>query len=95
MKLLRFEYDPTDGEVRAAIELPLEDAPLTERLFDRCLSGLIQLVDQQAMPRIKTVLATGEDPGHKDLTALLAEGMPAEMMALLEQVLAAAKRQQS
>ena len=44
VKMLRLEYDPTDGEVRASIELPLEDAPLTEALFTRCLNGLVHLV---------------------------------------------------
>ena len=95
LKMIRFEYDPSDGEVRASIQLPLEDANLTETLFDRCLTGLIQMVDQQSMPRLKAVLATGNDPGPQNLASLLAGEMSAEMMTLLEQMLEAAKRQQS
>jgi desulfoferrodoxin (superoxide reductase-like protein) len=45
-KMLQFEYDATDGEVRAIVEYPLEDAPLTERQFMRTLMGLVALIDQ-------------------------------------------------
>jgi len=62
-KMLQWEYDPTDGEIRAIIEFPLEDAPLTEKQFNRCLRGLIQIVDEIAMPRLQAVMETGEDPG--------------------------------
>lgn len=86
VKMLRLEYDPTDGEVQASIELPLEDAPLTERQFNRCLEALIQLVDQEVVPRLQAVLATGEDPGHKELTERLTEAMPLLMMAFLEKM---------
>lgn len=100
VKMLRFEYDPSDGEVRASIELPLEDAKLTLTLFNRCLEGLIQLVDLQAMPRLQAVLATGEDPGDgmassltTGLMELLLEAMPSALQAQLGEALA--RRQQS
>jgi hypothetical protein len=93
-KMLRFEYDRRDGEVRAAIELPLKDMPLTDRLFDRCLSGLIFLVDQQAMPRLQAVLETGIDSGDRNTTELLTsqlgelaallDGLPPELRSQLE-----------
>lgn len=93
VKMLRFEYDPSDGEVRASIELPLEDAEFTERQFNRCLSSLIELVDEVAMPRLKTVLATGIDPGRKNLAARLLDGMPDELVNLLEQAIALRQEQ--
>jgi hypothetical protein len=65
VKMVRFEYDRNDGEVRASIELPLKDMPLSDRLFDRCLSGLISIIDEQAMPRLQAVLATGVDSGAR------------------------------
>jgi hypothetical protein len=88
VKMLRFEYDPTDGEVRASIELPIEDAHLTECLFNRCLSGLIQLVDSIAMPRLNAVLATGVDPGRKNVAAQLLDRMPDELLNLLGDAIA-------
>lgn len=88
IKMLRLEYDPIDGEIRASIELPLEDAALTERQFNRCLEGLVQLVDQVAMPRLKAVLATGEDPGQTHWVKQLVEAMPPGMINWLEQMVA-------
>ncbi|AFZ11540.1 hypothetical protein Cri9333_0594 [Crinalium epipsammum PCC 9333] len=91
-KMLRFEYDRTDGEVRASIELPLEDAILTERQFNRALEGLIDLVDRITMPRVQAVLATGVDPGNKNLEENLLDALPDELLSMLEQAII--KRQQ-
>ena len=45
-KLIQFEYDENDGEVRPIIEFPLEDSSLTQRQLMRCVSGMVQLIDQ-------------------------------------------------
>jgi hypothetical protein len=45
-KLVQFEYDHTDGEIRAIVEFPLEDAPLTERQLLRSIQGLVAIVDE-------------------------------------------------
>lgn len=98
MKMLRFEYDPNDGEVRASIELPIEDSTLTLKQFQRCLMGLVHLVDDIAMPRLKAVLATGEDPGAKgqvEEVAQLLTDSNSEMLELLEQAIALRKQQNS
>ncbi|MFU8844980.1 MAG: hypothetical protein ACNA7V_14340, partial [Bacteroidales bacterium] len=44
-KLIQFEYDPSDGEVRCIVEWPLEDAPLTKRQLERSLKGIVNLLD--------------------------------------------------
>jgi hypothetical protein len=84
VKMLRWEYDPTDGEIRASIGLPLEDAPLTQKQFNRVLSGLIDLVDRVSMPRLKAVLATGEDPGEKELGEQLLSAMEEAIPEVLD-----------
>jgi hypothetical protein len=86
-KLLRLEYDPADGEIRASIEVPLEDAVLTKRQFDRCLDGLVQLVDDVALPRIQAVLATGQDPGQRAAAQQFLEQLPPGMVSLLEDMI--------
>ncbi|MBD2181065.1 hypothetical protein H6S82_12540 [Planktothrix sp. FACHB-1355] len=95
-KMVRWEYNQLDGEVRASIEFPLEDGGLTQRQFDRCLNMLIQLVDELAMPRLKTVLETGEDPNQKELgerlLLSLQEILPDGSLGLLEQAIAARKQ---
>ena len=98
MKLLRFEYDPVDGEVRASIELPIEDGTITFKQFQRCLLGLVQLIDNKAMPRLKAVLARGEDPGAvepvKEVAEILARSDP-QMLSLIEKAILLHKQQNS
>lgn len=84
VKMLRWEYDPLDGEIRASIAFPLEDALLTQKQFNRALSGLIDLVDRVSMPRLKAVLATGVDPGEKELGEALLEAMESTFPEVLD-----------
>lgn len=94
-KMLQWEYDPSDGEIRAIIEFPLEDSILTERQFNRCLHGLVQIVDELAIPRLKAVMETGEDPGDIDagerLLLQLQEEAPG-LLTMLEKAMEARKR---
>ena len=94
-KMLQWEYDPDDGEIRAIIEFPLEDAILTEKQFNRCLHGLIQLVDEIALPRLKTVMETGQDPGDLEegerLLLTLQEEAPG-LLSMLEKAMEARRK---
>ena len=83
-KMLQWEYDPSDGEIRAIIEFPLEDAPLTERQFYRCLSGLVEMVDNSALPRLMEVMETGIDPGDLEVGERLLLAIQEEAPGLLE-----------
>jgi hypothetical protein len=83
-KMLQWEYDPSDGEIRAIIEFPLEDSILTEKQFNRCLSGLIQLIDSVALPRLKAVMETGQDPGNVGLGERLLLSIQEQAPGLLE-----------
>lgn len=47
-KLVQFEYDPSDGEVRPIVEFALEDSALTQAQLMRCVSGLVGLLDHFA-----------------------------------------------
>jgi len=80
-KMLQWEYDPNDGEIRACIELPLEDAKLTKRLFMRVLRVLVQAMDHYH-DRIKNVMETGEDSGTEDQRSATI-GVLEEMLAKL------------
>lgn len=44
-KMVQFEYDATDGEIRATVDLPLEDAELTKRQLMRCIGAVCSIVD--------------------------------------------------
>jgi hypothetical protein len=58
-KMIRFDWDPDDGEVRCSVECPLEDGMLTRRQFSRMLRGLAELIDQWD-PVIRTAMETGK-----------------------------------
>jgi hypothetical protein len=94
-KMLQWEYDPSDGEIRAIIEFPLEDSTLTERQFNRCLYSLVELVDEIALPRLQAVMETGEDPGDvtegERLLLKLQEESPG-LLDVLERAMEARKR---
>ena len=45
-KLIQFEWDDSDGEVRPIIEWPVEDGSVTARQLGRSISGIVQLVEQ-------------------------------------------------
>ena len=46
VKLIQLQFDDRDGELRASVELPLEDAPLTLPQLARCLTDLANFVDR-------------------------------------------------
>ncbi|NER38666.1 MAG: hypothetical protein F6J93_32725 [Oscillatoria sp. SIO1A7] len=94
-KMLRWEYDPMDGEIRASIILPLEDAILTEQQFNRCLNSLVELVDG-CRSRIEAVLQTGEDPKQKALgerlLLALEANLPPGSLDMLDKAIAARRQ---
>ncbi|MBD2544779.1 CHAT domain-containing protein [Planktothricoides raciborskii] len=62
-KLVRWQRDPDDGEVRVQADLPIEDSELTAKQFWRILQGAVQIA-QQGQERLQQVLATGQDTGN-------------------------------
>ena len=58
-KMVQFEYDPSDGEIRATIEVPIEDSTMTSRQFHRILGGLLTFVDK-FHPMLKEAMDTGK-----------------------------------
>ncbi|MEM1426488.1 MAG: hypothetical protein AAGF75_08065, partial [Cyanobacteria bacterium P01_H01_bin.130] len=68
---------------------------LTERQFNRCLTGLIQIVDDFAMPRLHQVMETGVDPADEEagerLLLALQQEMPG-LLGVLERAMEARKR---
>ena len=85
--LVRFEYDPRDGDICASIDLLLEDTSLSQKQLDYALRVLVEAIDDYAMPRIKEILATGIDPGRKQLAARMLQQMPEDMVELLAEAL--------
>ena len=64
-KMVQFEYDPGDGEIRANIEFPLEDALLTQKQMSRCLSCLTGVMDHYH-EQINDAIHSGITPESED-----------------------------
>jgi hypothetical protein len=62
-KMIRWDFDPSDGEVRPNIELALEDASLTAKQLQRAIAGILQVVRQYDRV-ITRVMETGEISFH-------------------------------
>lgn len=54
-KLVQFEYDSSDGEIRPVVEFPIEDGKLTKKQLERCIKGLVQIMDKMYAPLKKTL----------------------------------------
>lgn len=65
-KLVRFEHDPEDGEIRCTVSCPVEDGTLTRRQFRRMLEAIPRAVD-----RWHPVIRMAIDEGIVDLSARL------------------------
>lgn len=64
-KMLRFDYDPSDGEIRPNVELPLEDADLTSRQFHRMMHAMLH-----GVPRFDGVIRQAMDTGRVSFECL-------------------------
>jgi hypothetical protein len=86
-KLIQFEYDDTDGEIRPIIEFPIEDGSLTVQQLKRCIGGMVELIDEYA-PFLERALeegvieqdGVGEEEEMVELLSYLFEGFPEEVI---------------
>ena len=60
-----WEYDPSDGDIRLAVELPLEDATMTQAQFHRIV-GYMMGNGSDAADDIMHILKTGKAPKDSD-----------------------------
>jgi len=70
-KMLRFDYDASDGEIRPNIELPLEDSALTSRQFHRLIHGMLH-----GMGRFDRVIRRAMETGEVSFEDLEDEQQP-------------------
>lgn len=85
-KLIQFEYDAEDGEIRPIIEFPLEDARLTGRQLMRCVNGLAQIVDNYYLPIIRAIkegVVEFERTDEASRLATLLDALPADVLEQL------------
>lgn len=75
-KMIQYEYDAGDGEVRAIVEFPIADSALTQRQFMYCLHGIAAVVDDNH-DAVIAAITKGEIPkpeqNDQEMAALWAE----------------------
>ena len=91
-KMLQYEYDPSDGEIQAMIELPLEDSKLTKKQFLRVLAAMPQLVDRYdavvraAIEKGKFIIPPDEEDMMAKLLEVLGEVGPDGLREALDEI---------
>jgi hypothetical protein len=63
--LLKFGYDPADGEVRAEIDVPVNDSNISYEGFRRCLYCLLTAVDEEYPEMMRLMWGTNAPKGRK------------------------------
>ena len=73
-----WEFDPSGGEIRAKVEIPLEDATMTYKQFKRIIGYCSDI--HEGFDELENIMHTGQCPedDSNDLSSLLA-GMLADM----------------
>jgi len=66
-----WEYDPNDGDIQLSVEIPLEDALMTEKQFMRIVGFMIKY-GQNGADAIRHILLTGKVKEDDSDAALLA-----------------------
>ena len=79
--MVQFEFDPNDGEVRAGVEIPVEDAVVTQRQLRAILHGIASIVDE-ADPFVRGAIESGKVE-HEAWIPGMSPQM-AQMMALVQ-----------
>ena len=64
--LLKFGYDPQDGEVRAEIDVPVNDTMMSYECFRRCLYCLLTAVDEEYPEMMRLMWGEKGEPKAKD-----------------------------
>jgi hypothetical protein len=69
-RVIKFGWDPGDGEITAYADYYAMDGTLTQAQLHQLLSCFLPGIDFN-YPRIQKTLATGEDPGEADVEAIM------------------------
>jgi len=85
LRMTKFGWDPSDGEIVAYADVWLEDGDLTQAQFSALFKSVLPAIDLN-YKRLTQTMETGQDPGEVLLPSADAPGLPAELRALLEEI---------
>jgi hypothetical protein len=81
LRLTKFGWDPSDGEIVGYADIWVEDAPLTKTQFRTMLGCFLPGIDLN-YPRITATIETGTDPG--EVKPNIPSGLPEALRRALE-----------
>lgn len=84
--LIRFMYNPKSGYINASIDITLVDMTITEKALLASIDLMVYAINR-IMPRLKSILATGEDPGEKSFLASVIDYIPEETLEEIAQLI--------
>jgi hypothetical protein len=67
-KLMQFEYDPEDGEIRITVDIPVMDSRLTQKQLGFCIECIIHCLDnfhEQILDAMRHGLAPESDADRR------------------------------
>jgi len=88
MRMTKFGWDPTDGEINACADVWIEDGDLTQKQFGALFKSVLPVVDMNNK-RLSEAIETGKDPGEIKASDMLGSNLPTKMRLLLEKLAAA------
>lgn len=85
LRMIKFGWDPSDGEIVAYADVWIEDGDLTQKQFSRILKSLVPGIDLN-FKRLSEAIETGKDPGEESPASVLAGDLPEEMRGLIDRL---------
>lgn len=97
IRLVKYGWDPKDGEITAYADAWLMDNKLTQQQLKRMLQNFLPTIDM-SYSRIKRTMETGEDPGEENPAKMVErireEGgaLPPKLKKLIDELMGKAKK---
>lgn len=87
LRMVKFAWDPSDGEIVVYADVWVVDGGITRKQFSRMMTAYLPVLDISS-DRIRKVIDTGDDPGDPGPEALMAAllggaSLPPELRDLL------------
>ncbi len=85
LRMTKFGWDPTDGEIVAYADVWIEDGDLTQKQFGALFKSLIPSIDFN-FKRLSEAIETGKDPGEMTAADILGGNLPEALRGLIDKI---------
>ncbi|MBU1492788.1 MAG: YbjN domain-containing protein [Actinobacteria bacterium] len=85
LRMTKFGWDPSDGEIAAYADVWLEDGDLTQKQFSALFKSLLPSIDLN-YKRLTQTIESGEDPGEITPESVAADTLPSKLRGLLDKM---------